>query len=63
LPDVLKNVSFSVLGHEKVAVVGRTGAGKSTLSLAFFRIIPFSSGSITIDGMNISELGLHDLRR
>ncbi|KAJ3359817.1 hypothetical protein HDU91_004794 [Kappamyces sp. JEL0680] len=62
LPDVLKKVNFQVLPHEKVAVVGRTGAGKSTLSLAFFRIIPFSSGSITIDGVNISSIGLHDLR-
>jgi ABC-type multidrug transport system fused ATPase/permease subunit len=63
LPDVLKNITFEVLPHEKVAVVGRTGAGKSTLSLAFFRIIPFSNGSITIDDINIADIGLHDLRR
>jgi ABC-type multidrug transport system fused ATPase/permease subunit len=62
LPDVLQNVSFNVLPSEKVAVVGRTGAGKSTLSLAFFRIISLSGGSITIDGENISEIGLYDLR-
>jgi ABC-type multidrug transport system fused ATPase/permease subunit len=62
LPDVLQGVSFEVLANEKVAVVGRTGAGKSTLSLAFFRIISLSGGSITIDGENISNLGLHDLR-
>lgn len=62
LPDVLKNVSFSVKPGEKVAVVGRTGAGKSTLSLAFFRIIPQSSGCIIIDGEDISKLGLFDLR-
>jgi ABC-type multidrug transport system fused ATPase/permease subunit len=41
---------------------GRTGAGKSTLSLAFFRIIPISGGKITIDGIDISTLGLADLR-
>lgn len=61
-PDVLKNVTFNINAHEKVAVVGRTGAGKSTLSLAFFRIIPLSGGSITIDGIDISEIGLYDLR-
>jgi len=62
LPDVLQNINFQVKPHEKVAVVGRTGAGKSTLSLAFFRIIPMSNGSISIDGMDISKLGLYDLR-
>jgi ABC-type multidrug transport system fused ATPase/permease subunit len=62
LPDVLQNVSFEIQSHEKVAVVGRTGAGKSTLSLAFFRILPLSSGSITIDGVDISQIGLYDLR-
>ena len=61
-PDVLKKVTFDVKPHEKVAVVGRTGAGKSTLSLAFFRILPMSSGSIVIDDVDISEIGLFDLR-
>ncbi|KAJ3322266.1 hypothetical protein HDV06_003159, partial [Boothiomyces sp. JEL0866] len=62
LPNVLNGVSFSIQPREKVAVVGRTGAGKSTLSLAFFRIIPLSGGSITIDGIDIGEIGLFDLR-
>jgi ABC-type multidrug transport system fused ATPase/permease subunit len=62
LPDVLQNVSFSVQAGEKLAVVGRTGAGKSTLSLAFFRIVPFSSGSIFIDDLDIGSIGLYDLR-
>ena len=61
-PDVLKGVTFSANAHEKIGVVGRTGAGKSTLSLAFFRIIPLSGGSISIDGIDISSLGLADLR-
>ncbi len=43
-------------------MVGRTGAGKSTLAAAFFRIVEPSSGSIIIDGVNILELGLSDLR-
>jgi ABC-type multidrug transport system fused ATPase/permease subunit len=47
---------------EKIGVVGRTGAGKSTLSSAFFRIIPFSAGEITIDGIDISKFGVRDLR-
>jgi ABC-type multidrug transport system fused ATPase/permease subunit len=62
LPDVLLGISFDVLANEKLAVVGRTGAGKSTLSLAFFRIVSLSGGSIIIDGENISEIGLSDLR-
>jgi ABC-type multidrug transport system fused ATPase/permease subunit len=62
LPQVLQDVSFDVFENEKVAVVGRTGAGKSTLSLAFFRIVPITSGSITIDGLDISDIGLYDLR-
>ena len=48
---------------EKIGLVGRTGAGKSTLSLAFFRIIPFASGSIIIDDIDISKIGLNDLRK
>jgi len=42
--------------------VGRTGAGKSSLTLAILRIIEASSGTITIDGINIADIGLHDLR-
>ncbi|KAJ3052959.1 hypothetical protein HK097_005357 [Rhizophlyctis rosea] len=62
-PPVLKSISFDVKPREKVGIVGRTGAGKSTLSLAFFRIVPLTSGSITIDGIDIAEIGLHDLRK
>ncbi|KAI9354139.1 hypothetical protein DFJ73DRAFT_959118 [Zopfochytrium polystomum] len=61
-PLVLKQLSFTTRPMEKIGVVGRTGAGKSTLSLAFFRIIPHASGSISIDGIDITSMGLHDLR-
>ena len=49
-------------GGEKVGIVGRTGAGKSTLTMALFRLVEAAQGNIKIDGRNISELGLHDLR-
>lgn len=59
---VLSNISFSVAGGQKLGIVGRTGAGKSTLSIAFFRFIEYEHGTILIDGHDISKMGLHDLR-
>ncbi|XP_076266256.1 multidrug resistance-associated protein 1-like isoform X3 [Rhynchophorus ferrugineus] len=59
---VLKGLSFTVNGSEKVGIVGRTGAGKSSLTLSLFRIIEAAEGQITIDGVNIATLGLHTLR-
>ena len=53
-------VSYDIL---QVGVVGRTGAGKSSLTLALFRIIEAAQGQIVIDGENIAELGLHMLRK
>ena len=50
LPLVLKGLSMQVKGGEKIGVVGRTGAGKSTVMLALFRIVELASGSITVDG-------------
>jgi ABC-type multidrug transport system fused ATPase/permease subunit len=48
LPSVLKDLNFVTKPREKIGVVGRTGAGKSTLSLAFFRILPFAEGQVSI---------------
>ncbi|KAI9225781.1 MAG: P-loop containing nucleoside triphosphate hydrolase protein [Piptocephalis tieghemiana] len=61
-PSVLKGLSFSVSPGERVGIVGRTGAGKSSLAIAFFRFVEAHSGTITIDGVDIGKLGLRDLR-
>jgi ATP-binding cassette subfamily C (CFTR/MRP) protein 1 len=60
---VLKDISLSIKSHEKIGVVGRTGAGKSSLTLALFRIIESSDGDITIDDLSTNSIGLLDLRR
>jgi len=59
---VLKGVSFHVSGGEKVGIVGRTGAGKSSLTLSLFRLLESAGGRIVIDGIDISTMGLHSLR-
>ncbi|ESW10908.1 hypothetical protein PHAVU_009G248400 [Phaseolus vulgaris] len=61
-PLVLKGVSLTIEGGEKIGVVGRTGSGKSTLIQVLFRLIEPSAGKITVDGINICTVGLHDLR-
>ncbi|KAJ7593413.1 ABC protein [Mycena floridula] len=61
LPNVLHGVSMDIKGGEKIGVVGRTGAGKSSLVLTLLRIVEFS-GSVVIDGVDISKIGLKDLR-
>ncbi|CAL1717117.1 unnamed protein product [Somion occarium] len=62
LPPVLHGITFTIKPTEKVGVVGRTGSGKSTLALSILRIIEPSEGKILIDGIDISTLGLDDLR-
>uniref|UniRef100_A0A8C0ZMU8 Canalicular multispecific organic anion transporter 2 n=1 Tax=Castor canadensis TaxID=51338 RepID=A0A8C0ZMU8_CASCN len=59
---VLKNLTLHVHGGEKVGIVGRTGAGKSSMTLCLFRILEAAEGEIRIDGLNIADIGLHDLR-
>lgn len=62
LPPVLRGLSFQVEKNQRVGVVGRTGAGKSSLTLALFRFLEARQGSIHIDGIDISKINLHDLR-
>lgn len=59
---VLKDINLSIKNQEKIGIVGRTGAGKSSLTLAIFRIIEASNGNIEIDEINTSDIGLFDLR-
>ncbi|KAG8987811.1 hypothetical protein FRB90_003131 [Tulasnella sp. 427] len=62
LPPVLKRITMDIKGGEKIGVVGRTGAGKSSLMIALYRIVELSGGSISLDGIDISTIGLRDLR-
>lgn len=58
----LAGISFKISAGEKVGICGRTGAGKSTLLNAIFRSVAWTTGSISVDGVNLEALSLHELR-
>ncbi|KAM9261649.1 ATP-binding cassette sub-family C member 6 [Cariama cristata] len=58
----LKHVNLTIHGQEKIGITGRTGAGKSTLAVGLLRLVEAAEGAILIDGLDIAQLGLHDLR-
>ncbi|KAL1762723.1 hypothetical protein FB107DRAFT_198344 [Schizophyllum commune] len=62
LPAVIQNISFSLRGGERVGLLGRTGSGKSTLAMSLLRFVDPSSGKIVIDGIDITTIGVQDLR-
>lgn len=62
LPPVIKGIDLEIHGGEHVAIVGRTGAGKTSIISSLFRLLEPTSGSIIIDGIDISTIGLCDLR-
>ena len=61
-PLALNNLTFEIMPCEKIGVVGRTGSGKSTISLCIFRLLEANSGNIYIDNININQIGLELLR-
>ncbi|GMP73747.1 hypothetical protein CsSME_00031406 [Camellia sinensis var. sinensis] len=63
LPPVLHGLSFTVPPSDKVGIVGRTGAGKSSMLNSLFRIVELERGRILIDGYDIAKFGLTDLRK
>lgn len=62
LPPALEHITFSIAGGTHVGIVGRTGAGKSSILNALFRLTPICSGQILVDGLNIWDVPVRDLR-
>ncbi|KAJ3445264.1 multidrug-resistance like protein 1 isoform i [Anaeramoeba flamelloides] len=63
LEPALRGITAKIKPNEKIGIVGRTGSGKSSLVLCLFRIVELFQGKIKIDGVDISKIGLHDVRK
>jgi ABC-type multidrug transport system fused ATPase/permease subunit len=62
LPPVVKDVTVSIKAGEKIGVCGRTGSGKSTITLGLFRMLEHFEGQIVVDDIDISQMSLRVLR-
>uniref|UniRef100_A0ACB8FL16 Uncharacterized protein n=1 Tax=Sphaerodactylus townsendi TaxID=933632 RepID=A0ACB8FL16_9SAUR len=58
----LKNINVKINGREKIGISGRTGAGKSSLVMGLLRLVEAAEGDVFVDGVNVAQLGLHNLR-
>ena len=59
---VLKGVTVTIKPGEKIGIAGRTGSGKTSLIMSLFRLVEPSSGTIEVDGINLAEIGMHEMR-
>ncbi|XVE89152.1 hypothetical protein DITRI_Ditri19aG0127600 [Diplodiscus trichospermus] len=62
LPIALNDITFTIAGGTQVGIVGRTGAGKSSILNALFRLTPICRGKVLVDGLNIVDIPVRDLR-
>lgn len=57
MPLALKSITLNIKDQEKIGIVGRTGAGKSSITVALYRLVNLESGSIKVAGVNIADIG------
>ena len=63
LEPSIKNLTFNVQPGMKVGIVGRTGSGKSSILQTLFRLVDLTEGNVKIDGVDLTTIGLHQLRK
>lgn len=57
MPLALKSITLNIKDQEKIGIVGRTGVGKSSITVALYRLVNLESGSIKVAGVNIADIG------